>query len=183
MKSFVNLPTLWQINFFLLICLRFRNLSTYKMQHNKYYRLPGISSALSDINDLIENRIEEKVSAGKSKFDSVDNNIDSALADVEPLVKDELGKFGGDLKSYNSKFQSAMRDLNFPTAEPLPEITDDIVKYIYYLGINLQVNAELSFHPIINNLLFRIGNEWWSVAHIVILHSWIVLWDVWEHTK
>ena len=105
------------------------------MQHNKYYRLPGISSALSDINDLIENRIEEKVSAGKSKFDSVDNNIHSALADVEPLVKDELGKFGGDLKSYNSKFQSAMRDLNFPTAEPLPEITDDIVKYIYYLGI------------------------------------------------
>ena len=113
----------------------------------------------------------------------MDNNIDSALADVEPLVKNELGKFGGDLKSYNSKFQSAMRDLNFPTAEPLPEITDDIVKYIYYLGINLQVNAELSFHPIINNLLFRIGNEWWSVAHIVILHSWIVLWDVWEHTK
>jgi len=104
---------------------------------NVQFRLPGISSALSDINDLIENRIEEKVSAGKSKFDSVDNNIDSALADVEPLVKDELGKFGGDLKSYNSKFQSAMRDLNFPTAEPLPEITDDIVKYIYYLGLGM----------------------------------------------
>ena len=92
---------------------------------------------MSDITDLIENKLEEKISAGKTRFDSVENNIDSALADVEPLVKDQLSKFGGDLKSYNSKFQNAMDTFNFPTNEPLPEVTNDIILYIYYLGLGM----------------------------------------------
>ena len=101
---------------------------------NVQFRLPGASSALSDITDLIENGLEEQVEVGKSRFDSVEQNIDQALADVEPLVRDELRKFGGDLKSYNNKFQSSMNNLNFPTTEPIPSVTSDVFQYIYYLG-------------------------------------------------
>ena len=98
------------------------------------FRLPGISEALSDINDLLENRLEERISAGKSSFDAVEDNIGEALAEVKPLVKTQLGRFGGDLKSYNSKFQSGISNLYLPTTEPIPEITNDIFQYIYYAG-------------------------------------------------
>lgn len=104
---------------------------------NVQFRLPGASSALSDITDLIENGLEEQVEVGKSRFDSVEQNIDQALADVEPLVRDELRKFGGDLKSYNNKFQSSMNNLNFPTTEPIPSVTSDVFQYIYYLGLGM----------------------------------------------
>ena len=72
------------------------------------FRLPDISAALDDISQLIENRLEEKVSAGRRNFDRIEENIRAALGDVRPLVERELSKFGGDLKGYNRKLQEAV---------------------------------------------------------------------------
>ena len=66
---------------------------------NTEFRLPDI---------WIENRLEEKVSAGKRNFDKIEENIRAALGDVRPQVERELGKFGGDLKGYNRKLQEAV---------------------------------------------------------------------------
>ena len=106
---------------------------------NIQFRLPGASQALTDISDLIENGIVEKVSRGLDSFNSVEDNINGALADVEPLVKAELRKFGGDLASYNSKFQTTIND-NFVvpgTGEIIPELSGEIFQYIYYTGLGM----------------------------------------------
>ena len=110
--------------------------SQYK---NIQFRLPGASEALTDISDLIENQIEEKVADGMVSFDSVNNNIDGALADVEPLVKAELQKFGADLKSYNNRFQSSI-NTNFVvpgSKEIIPEMSNEIFQYVYYVGLGM----------------------------------------------
>ena len=99
-----------------------------------HFRLPGISEALSDITDLIENRLEERIAVGKERFDAIETNIDEALAEVKPLVQAELSKFGGDLTSYNNKFRAGIRNLELPSPEPMPELANDVFQYIYYTG-------------------------------------------------
>ena len=99
-----------------------------------HFRLPGISEALSDITDLIENRLEERIAIGKERFDAIETNIDDALAEVKPLVQAELSKFGGDLTSYNNKFRDGIRNLELPSPEPMPELANDVFQYIYYTG-------------------------------------------------
>ena len=79
---------------------------------NTEFRLPDITAALADISQVIENRLEEKVSAGKRNFDKIEEKIRAALGDVRPLVKSELSKFGGDLTSYNRKLQEALGNID-----------------------------------------------------------------------
>jgi len=104
---------------------------------NTEFRLPGISEALSDITDLIENRLEERIAVGKERFDDIETNIDEALAEVKPLVQAELSKFGGDLTSYNNKFRAGIRNLELPSPEPMPELANDVFQYIYYTGLGM----------------------------------------------
>lgn len=106
------------------------------------FRLPDISTALADISQLIEDRLEEKVLAGKRNFDKIEETIRTALGDVRPLVKSELSKFGGDLKGYNTKLQEAIGNIDLRSSwekerldsrlQEAAEVADD---YLYYLGL------------------------------------------------
>ena len=122
---------------------------------------------MSDITDLIENRLEERIAVGKERFDAIETNIDEALAEVKPLVQAELSKFGGDLTSYNKKFKAGMSNLELPATEPMPELANDVFQYIYYTGWDSSTLL-CSFHYI--TCSSRTGHEWRRASHSLVLH-------------
>ena len=138
------------------------------LKHTHYYRLPGISEALSDITDLIENRLEERIAVGKERFDAIETNIDEALAEVKPLVQAELSKFGGDLTSYNNKFRAGIRNLELPSPEPMPELANDVFQYIYYTGEEIIDNSIQSI------MLLSVSGLGMSGAVLLILLFYIL---------
>ena len=79
---------------------------------NTEFRMPNLSDALDAITQLIDERLEEKISDGKKNFDKIEETISSALSQVSPLVQPELSKFGGDLKGYNSKLKDAIGNID-----------------------------------------------------------------------
>ena len=103
---------------------------------------------MSDITDLIENRLEERIAVGKDRFDAIETNIDEALDEVKPLVQAELSKFGGDLTSYNNKFRAGIRNLELPSPEPMPQLANDVFHYIYYTGETF--SGGVSLHQYLN---------------------------------
>ena len=76
------------------------------------FRLPDISTALADISQLIENRVEENVSTGKRNFDKIEGTIREALEDLRPDVEAELSQFGESLRKQNSYIQEAIGNID-----------------------------------------------------------------------
>ena len=123
---------------------------------------------MSDITDLIENRLEERIAVGKERFDAIETNIDEALAEVKPLVQAELSKFGGDLTSYNNKFRAGIRNLELPSPEPMPELANDVFQYIYYTGgeiIDIVNKASLTIKGCVRACVCHVMLCYWIGYH------------------
>ena len=118
---------------------------------------------MSDITDLIENRLEERIAVGKERFDAIETNIDEALAEVKPLVQAELSKFGGDLTSYNNKFRAGISNLELPSPEPMPELANDVFQYIYYTGREIIIEHT----PLLNGPSNKNRDQRSGILHIV----------------
>ena len=69
-------------------------------------------AALADISRLIEDRLEEKVSAGKRNFDKIEVTISEALGDLRPQVEAELNQFGSSLREENTYIQEAIGNID-----------------------------------------------------------------------
>ena len=79
---------------------------------NTEFRMPDVSEALADISRLIEDRLEEKVSAGKRNFDKIEVTISEALGDLRPQVEAELNQFGSSLREENTYIQEAIGNID-----------------------------------------------------------------------
>jgi len=103
------------------------------------FRMPEITNVLSDISDLIENDIEEKVLVGKAKFDLVEKQIEQSIEDIKPKVKAELREMGQQLENQNSKIKAALQEIDLAVIQKdIPKLDDhslEYVEYRYYVGL------------------------------------------------
>jgi len=103
------------------------------------FRMPAITNVLSDISDLIENNIEEKVMVGKAKFDEVEKQIEQNIEDIKPKVKSELREMGVQLENQNNKIKAALQEIDLAVIKKdIPKLDDHTIEYVeyrYYIGL------------------------------------------------
>eukprot|EP00090_Calanus_glacialis_P030997 TRINITY_DN5063_c0_g1_i1.p1 TRINITY_DN5063_c0_g1~~TRINITY_DN5063_c0_g1_i1.p1 ORF type:complete len:942 (-),score=271.59 TRINITY_DN5063_c0_g1_i1:188-3013(-) len=103
------------------------------------FRMPAITNVLSDISDLIENNIEEKVLVGKAKFDEVEKQIEQSIEDIKPKVKSELRQMGVQLQNQNNKIKAALQEVDLAVIKKdIPKLDEHSLKYVeyrYYVGL------------------------------------------------
>jgi len=103
------------------------------------FRMPAITNVLSEISDLIENNIEDKVLVGKAKFDDIEKQIEQSIEGIKPKVKSELREMGFQLESQYHKVRSALQEIDIAVLKrdipKLDEHTLEYVEYRYYVGL------------------------------------------------
>eukprot|EP00092_Neocalanus_flemingeri_P012480 GFUD01013453.1.p1 GENE.GFUD01013453.1~~GFUD01013453.1.p1 ORF type:complete len:941 (-),score=227.62 GFUD01013453.1:453-3275(-) len=103
------------------------------------FKMPAITGVLSDISDLIENDIEEKVLVGKAKFDLIEKQIEQSIEDIKPKVKTELREMGKQLETQNGKIKAALQSLDLAVIQKdIPKLDTHTLKYVeyrYYVGL------------------------------------------------
>eukprot|EP00092_Neocalanus_flemingeri_P006838 GFUD01007383.1.p1 GENE.GFUD01007383.1~~GFUD01007383.1.p1 ORF type:complete len:948 (+),score=147.14 GFUD01007383.1:408-3251(+) len=105
------------------------------------FKMPEVTGILSDISELIESDIEEKVKNGKAKMDNLEGEIEGSIEDIKPKVKSEIRAMGLQLEKQNNAIQSALREIDVAVLQKdVPQIDDHTlvyVKYRYYVGLGM----------------------------------------------
>ena len=97
------------------------------------FKMPEVTGILSDISELIDSDIEEKVKNGKAKMDSLEGEIEGSIEDIKPKVKSEIRAMGLQLEKQNNEIQSALREIDVAVLQKdVPKIDEHTLEYVKY---------------------------------------------------
>jgi prominin 1 len=113
---------------------------------NVEFKMPDLANTLKEISMLIQNNIEEKVTAGKEQFDNIEQIISDSIDDIKPKVKQEMRKRGEELEDKNNDIQEALKSIDIGTLHKdvgMMKKADPFFEVRFYFGLGLAGLAAL----------------------------------------